>query len=129
MSNRLSHVILYLRTYYAYYLFVVAISCQNDCIWHFAVLILLYSVYLQLNSFFDGKCTPDNVANIVYAILRGQLQSLFHKINIHGALTSDQVKDLLQPAIEQAKSLQNINSSSSDCTDSVYITVSSTIIK
>ena len=86
---------------------------------------MLYSLHLQLDSFFDRVCTPDNVANILYAILRGQPQSLFYKINVHGALTPDQIKELLQPAIRQANNLQKMNSSSSIYTDPVYITVSS----
>lgn len=47
-----------------------------------------------------------SIAKLLYYILKSAVQSTFHKVNVHGALTLDEIWTLFQPAIHQANLLQ-----------------------
>ena len=63
--------------------------------------------------------TPKATSRLLHAVLLAEMKPVFYKINIHAALTPSQVKDLFNPAIEQAKILEKICKlpSSSSTTD------------
>ena len=54
----------------------------------------------------DSEDSPEATAHLLYAILLAEVESTFHKINVHAAMTPAEVKTLLQPVIAQAKDLQ-----------------------
>jgi hypothetical protein len=58
----------------------------------------VFSVYSAL----DNK---EATGTLLHAVMMSEVKSTFHKINVHSALTPDQIWTLLQPAITQANSL------------------------
>lgn len=73
--------------------------------------------------FSDAEKGPEHIANLLEAILLAEVDSTFHKINIHAALTPGDLETLLNPVVEQAQLLQKAFSSSSDAVP--FITVRS----
>ena len=57
---------------------------------------------------FDRKKCLESTANLLQAILKVQVKSSFHKINVHAALTPAEIKALFSPVIEQAFLVQTI---------------------
>jgi hypothetical protein len=60
----------------------------------------------SINELFDEAerdSLPETTAYILYAILSAEVKSTFHKINIHAALTPEQIKKLFEPAFTQAR--------------------------
>ncbi len=50
--------------------------------------------------------TVEATVHLLYAIFSAKVKQTFHKLNVHAALTPTEVKDQLEPAISQAKDLQ-----------------------
>ena len=50
--------------------------------------------------------TAEATASLLYTILLATVKPTFHKINVHAAMTPADVKDQFEPAIVQAKDLQ-----------------------
>ena len=50
--------------------------------------------------------SAENTARLLYAILHSEVQSTFHKINVHSAMTPHEVKNQLEKAFHQAKMLK-----------------------
>ena len=71
--------------------------------------------------------TPEATSRLLHAVLKAQVKTSFHKINVHAAMTPTEIKALLRPIMEQAQVLQatyqkvverNNRRSSSGSTDS-----------
>ena len=45
-------------------------------------------------------------ASLLHGVLASEIKSTFHKINVHAALTPDQIWSFLKPAIDQANYLK-----------------------
>ena len=50
--------------------------------------------------------SPQTTASLLQAVMVSEVKSTFYKINVHAALTPDQIWGHLQPAIKQADSLR-----------------------
>ena len=64
---------------------------------------------LSLEELFDKANqdeTPESIAQLLYAVTHAELESTFHKINVHAAMTPSEISRLLEPAFNQAKRLQ-----------------------
>ena len=72
--------------------------------------------------FSDAEKGPEHTAYLLQAILLAEVDSTFHKINVHAALTPTDLETLLHPVIEQSQLLQKAFSSSNSIP---FITVSS----
>ena len=76
--------------------------------------------------FSDVEKGPEQTAYLVQAILLAEIDTTFYKINIHAALTPDDLKTLMNPVVRQAQLLQE---SFSSCDVAPYITVRSGMCK
>ena len=68
------------------------------------------SDYDSLDNLFeavDQEASPEMTAHLLHAILKAQVKSSFHKINVHAAMTPTDIKELFAPVLEQAELLQN----------------------
>lgn len=54
----------------------------------------------------EQDVTLQSTVQLIYAILLSQVKPTFHKINVHAAMTPDDVRLQLEPAIHQAYKLQ-----------------------
>lgn len=54
----------------------------------------------------EEENSPEATAHLLQAILSAQVESTFHKINVHAALTPVEIKKLFEPVFSQAKHLQ-----------------------
>ena len=69
-------------------------------------------------------------ARLLYAVVVSEVTSTFYKINVHAALTPEQIWGHLQPAIEQANSLREAYEHGKDKEHSLrlpFVTVCHTI--
>ena len=73
--------------------------------------------------FSDAEKSAEHIASLLEAILQAEVDSTFHKINIHAALTSADLETLLNPVVEQAQLLQKAFSSSSDAVPFVTVSI------
>ena len=63
-----------------------------------------------LNDLFDATVredTPETTASLLHAILHAEVEPIFHKINVHAAMTPADVKKEFKPVITQARQLQD----------------------
>lgn len=56
----------------------------------------------------EGEKGPEATARLIQAILLAQVESPFHKFNVHAAMTPLEIKKLFEPVFSQAKNLHNI---------------------
>ena len=82
----------------------------------------MYDKVQQLN------CS-ETFAELMFVILKSEVKSTFHKVNVHGALDLEQIQSLIKPALEQARVLnevyeKQINSDQEISYSSFYVTVS-----
>ena len=79
-----------------------------------------------LKELFDEavRCnTPMATARLLQAVLSAEVESTFHKINVHAALTPDKIKEMLEPVFRQAEHLQDTAQSTTDSpSSSLYFT-------
>ena len=54
----------------------------------------------------EREKSPETTAHLLHAVLKAQVKSSFHKINVHAAMTPAEIKMFLLPVIEQANLLQ-----------------------
>ena len=62
------------------------------------------------DSLFDDaeiEDTPEATSRLLHAVLKAQVKTSFHKINVHAAMTPTEIKALLSPIVEQAEVLQD----------------------
>ena len=60
---------------------------------------------VQLSSYVFSLQTT---AGLLHAVLSASVQSTFHKINVHTALTPDQIWKYFEPVIDQATFLEEV---------------------
>ena len=53
----------------------------------------------------EQENSPEATAHLLEAVFSAQLESTFHKINVHAALTPAEIKTLFEPIFKQAKNL------------------------
>ena len=51
----------------------------------------------------EEDCSPEATAHLLYAILSAEVDSTFHKINIHAAMTPEDVKKYFELVFRQAE--------------------------
>ena len=54
----------------------------------------------------EQEKSPEATAHLLQAVFSAQLESTFHKINVHAALSPAEIKTLFDPIFKQAKNLQ-----------------------
>ena len=55
----------------------------------------------------EEEKTPEITAQLLHAILKAQVKSSFYKINVHAAMTPEEIKKLFAPVVKQADLLQD----------------------
>ena len=56
----------------------------------------------------DRDRSPEATACLLHALLVAQVKTVFHKINVHAALTPVDIKKLLEPIFEEARRVPSV---------------------
>ncbi len=56
----------------------------------------------------DRDRSPEATACLLHALLVAQVKTVFHKINVHAALTPVDIKKLLEPIFEEARRIPSV---------------------
>ena len=89
------HVFLYISVYI--YIICIHMYYIQPCTWVYTLSIHTCVAYITL--------PIQTTASLLHAVMISEVMSTFYKINVHAALTPDQIWRHLKPAIDQAESL------------------------